>query len=206
MLIGISILAACSDEAFPADRPDDTYVLQDMLLEAVDLPVPMEQTATNTFDNVGWAQLFDVEDFDAKRNQLDARRRIVGAVRIFSWDDPIQHLGGPTLITVHSTLYEDIPAAEDSMSLFCGMPIDESTAPEVAEFWVEGIGDQSQGLILAQPPTEIGRLLDTVVCFRTGRIVHAVVQNGLEGTQDVGLSLRMAQRMFERVSAAFDEL
>ena len=204
--MGAALFAACGDEGFTADRPDDTYVLQNMLLDAIDLPIPMEQSATNTFDNAGWAQLFNVEDIDAKRNQLDARRRIVGSVRVFSWDDPIQHLGGPTLITVHSTLYEDIPAAEDSMSLFCGMPIDESTAPEVVEFWVEGIGEQSQGLILAQPPTEIGILLDTVVCFRTGRIVHAVVQNGLEGTQDVGLNLRMAERMLERVRAAFDEL
>jgi len=44
------------------------------------------------------------------------------------------------------------------------------------------------------------------VCFRTGRLVHAVTQGGLEGTQDPELSIALARRMLERVNEAFDAI
>ena len=203
---GLALLPGCVDEAVPAGLPDDAYPIEEMLLDPLDLPVPMEHETTTTFDNAGWAQLFDVEDLRAKLNQLDARGRITGTVRVFSWEDPFQHLGGPTLITTQSTLYEDVAAAERSLSLFCGTLIDERTATDVAEFWVDGIGDGVQGLIVGEQTEGIGRVVETLVCFRTGRIVHAVLQQGLDGTVDIALSVRLARRMFERVRAVLDGL
>ena len=111
-----------------------------------------------------------------------------------------------TLITTQSTLYESVEDAQASMELFCGIPVDDSTAPETETFWVDGLGDEATGFFMKPPPTELGRLIDTVVCFRTGRIVHAVVQNALDGSQDVELTVWLARRMLERVDIAFADL
>ena len=190
---GLALLAGCADtpEEFATDLPDDAYPLDDMLISLDDLPLAMENETTNTFDNGDWAQVFNVENLRAKLNQLEARGRINAAVREFSWNEPFTHLGGPALITVQSTLYADVEAAQDSMSLFCGTLVNERTATDVTEFWLDDIG---------------GRLVETVVCFRTGRIVHAVVQNGLDGTEDIALGVRIAKRMYENVRAVFADI
>lgn len=205
---GLVFLAACAgdEEQFATNLPDDEYPLEDMLLDLEDLPLAMENANTNTFDNGEWAQLFDVENLRGKVNQLEARGRIIGAVREFSWNEPFTHLGGPALITIQSTLYADVESAEDSMSLYCGSLINERTVTDYTDFWVADIGDGAEGFIVGQPTTEIGRLVETVVCFRTGRIVHAVAQNGLEGTEDIALGVRIATRMYERVRTVFADL
>jgi hypothetical protein len=51
---------------------------------------------------------------------------------------------------------------------------------------------------------DFGQLLETTVCFRTGRIVHAVIQQGLDGTQDIPLNVRLAQKMLIHINDAFD--
>ena len=206
--LGLVFLAACAgdEEQFATNLPDDEYPLEDMLLDLEDLPLAMENANTNTFDNGEWAQLFDVENLRGKVNQLEARGRIIGAVREFSWNEPFTHLGGPALITIQSTLYADVESAEDSMSLYCGSLINERTVTDYTDFWVADIGDGAEGFIVGQPTTEIGRLVETVVCFRTGRIVHAVAQNGLEGTEDIALGVRIATRMYERVRTVFADL
>ena len=206
-IVLLALVVACGDgNGYRTDRADDAYDLEAMLLTFDDLPLAMEEVATNGFDNAGWSQLFDVDDFDVKRTQLDARGRIVNAIRIFSWTDAVQHLGESTLITAQSTLYEDEEAAHDSLELFCGIPVDDSTAPETETFWVDGLGDESSGFFMRPPAGELGRLVDTVVCFRTGRIVHAVVQNALAGSEDVALAVRLARRMLERVDVEFEDL
>lgn len=205
--LGLVLFTACaSDEEFPAGLPDESYPLESMLLSLDDLPIAMDNELTNTFDNGDWAQLFNVDNLRAKVNQLEARGRINAAVREFTWNEPFTRLGGPALITVQSTLYADVESAADSMSLFCGTLIDERTATDVTEFWVAGIGDGVQGLIVGEATDEIGRLIETIVCFRTGRVVHAVLQNGLEGAEDIALSVRIAQRMYDHVRTVFDEL
>ncbi len=206
--LGLALLSACTaDEvAFPTNLPDDAYPLEDMLLDLDDLPLRMDDQDTRTFDNGDWAQLFDVDDLRGKVNQLEARGRINAAVREFTWNEPFTRLGGPALITIQSTLYADVDDAEDSLSRFCGALIDERTATDVSDFWVADIGDGAQGFILGEQTEEIGRLVETVVCFRTGRVVHAVLQNGLEGTEDIALTVRIAHRMEEHVRAVFADL
>ena len=205
---GLVFLAACAgdEEEFATDLPDDAFPLEDMLIALDDLPLAMENANTNTFDNPEWAQLFDVENLRGKLNQLEARGRITAAVREFSWKEPFAHLGGPAFITVQSTLYADVESAEDSMSLYCGTLVDERSVTDYTDFWVANIGDGAEGFIIGQPTTEIGRLVETVVCFRTGRIVHAVAQNGLEGTEDIALGVRIATRMYERIRTVFADL
>ncbi len=204
--LGFALLPACGGEEFPVGLPDDAYALETMLLDPRDLPLAMDKEMTETFDNAEWARLFDVEDLRAKLNQLDARGRINGAVRVFSREDPFQHRGLPARIIVQSTLYADVAAAAASLSLFCGTFIDERTAIDVTEFWVDTFGDGVQGLIIGEQMEGFGRTLETLVCFRTGRVVHAVLQSGLDGTADIALNVRTARRMLERVRALFDGL
>ena len=206
--LGLALLAACGEEAedFATDLPDDAYPLEDMLLDIDQLPVAFENATTSTFNNEAWAPLFNVEDLRGKVNQLEARGRINAAVREFTWNEPFTRLGGPAILTIQSTLYADIEAAEDSMGLFCGALIDERSATDVTEFWVANIGDGVQGFVHGEQTPEIGRLVETVVCFRTGRVVHAVLSNGLEGTEDIALNVRIARRMYEHVRAVFAEL
>lgn len=205
---GLALLTACGEEAedFATDLTDEAYPLEDMLLDIDQLPVPFENATTSTFNNEAWAPLFNVEDLRGKVNQLEARGRINAAVREFTWNEPFTHLGGPAILTVQSTLYADVEAAEDSMGLFCGALIDERSATDVTEFWVANIGDGVQGFVHGEQTAEIGRLVETVVCFRTGRVVHAVLSNGLEGTEDIALNVRIARRMYEHVRAVFAEL
>ena len=205
--LGLVLLTACAaEQEFAPDLPDDAYPLEEMLLSLDDLPIAMDSETTNTFDNGDWAELFNVDNLRAKRNQLEARGRVTGAVREFSWNETFTHLGGPALITMQSTLYADVEAASDSMSLFCGTLVDEPTATDVTEFWVATIGDGVQGLILGEQTEEIGRLVETVVCFRTGRVVHAVLLNGLDGTEDIALTVRIARRMYEHVRTVFEDI
>lgn len=206
-LAGVLLAACGSEEAeFATDLPDDAYPLEDMLVSLDDLPIAFDNATTSTFDNGDWAQLFNVDNLRAKVNQLEARGRINAAVREFSWNEPFTHLGGPALITVQATLYADVEAAKDSMSLFCGTLVNERTATDVTDFWVANIGDGVQGFLLGEQTEEIGRLVETVVCFRTGRVVHAVIQNGLDGTEDIALGVRIARRMYEHVRTVFEDL
>ena len=204
--LGLVLLAACaSEQEFATELPDDAYPLEDMLLDLDDLPLRMDDQSTSTFDNGDWAQLFDVDDLRGKVNQLEARGRINAAVREFSWTSAFP-LAGPWFITVQSTLYTDVDAARDSLSLFCGTVTDERTATDVSEFWVADIGDGVQGLILGEQVEGPGRIVETIVCFRTGRVVHAVLLQGLDGSEDIALSVRIARRMYEHVSAVFEDI
>ena len=204
--LGLVLLAACaSEQEFATELPDDAYPLEDMLLDLDDLPLRMDDQNTSTFDNGDWAQLFDVDDLRGKVNQLKARGRINAAVREFSWTSAFP-LAGPWFITVQSTLYTDVDAARDSLSLFCGTVTDERTATDVSEFWVADIGDGVQGLILGEQVEGPGRIVETIVCFRTGRVVHAVLLQGLDGSEDIALSVRIARRMYEHVSAVFEDI
>ena len=204
--LGLVLLAACaSEQEFATELPDDAYPLEDMLLDLDDLPLRMDDQNTSTFDNGDWAQLFNVDDLRGKVNQLEARGRINAAVREFSWTSAFP-LAGPWFITVQSTLYTDVDAARDSLSLFCGTVTDERTATDVSEFWVADIGDGVQGLILGEQVEGPGRIVETIVCFRTGRVVHAVLLQGLDGSEDIALSVRIARRMYEHVSAVFEDI
>ena len=204
--LGLVLLAACaSEQEFATELPDDAYPLEDMLLDLDDLPLRMDDQNTSTFDNGDWAQLFDVDDLRGKVNQLEARGRINAAVREFSWTSAFP-LAGPWFITVQSTLYTDVDAARDSLSLFCGTVTDERTATDVSEFWVADIGDGVQGLVLGEQVEGPGRIVETIVCFRTGRVVHAVLLQGLDGSEDIALSVRIARRMYEHVSAVFEDI
>ncbi len=203
MLAGSLMLVACSEEGYPLELGDDEYELDRMVLQLQDVPLAMDDLGTQVFANEEWAFAFDSDDTQLTEAQLDAKKRVVNVLVVFAWQNPIEHLAEPRLISAQSTLYEDEEAAVDSLDSFCGLPIDPARAPDFEEFPVDDIGDGSLGLFMYQQDPDFGQVVDTVVCFRTGRVVHAVSQTGLAGSEDVALGVRLAGRMLERVEAVF---
>lgn len=195
------LMVGCNDAGYSVDRADDDYKLEAMSLQEEDLPVGYFLQQDGAFDNEEFAVLFPVDDTDAKKRQLDAQGRIRNYIAIFSWEAPVEHFGRPLTFTAQSTLYVDVAAARDSMRMTCGLLVGDDTPLE--DFRVPALGDEGVGFRYSQQEEVIGESIDLNICFRTGRIVHAIVQSGLEGTQDIALSVRLAERMLKRVEAAF---
>ena len=194
---------ACNDGPNYAKRMgDDEVNLEAMVLANSDMPVDFLKRQEKGFDNEEWSQVFDTNDPEAKKSQLDAQGRLRNHVAYFSWEQPMEHLGHPISVTTQSTLYVDAQSAERAAKQFaCGLLVAD-TDP-INEFKVPKLGDQSVGFFVTQQQQNFGTTVDTAVCFRTGRILHAIVQSGLEGTSDVALSVKLAEKMLARVDAVY---
>ena len=201
-LIGAMIvLSACeSDRSYP-EQGDDEYNLEAMALTADDLPegFTQEEIPDPEFTNELWAEFFGTEDAAAKLAQLEAQSRVKSRVTSFQ---PAE-LGRVFRVTTFSTLYQTDKAAEDSSRKFaCGLPIDDKR--QLDPFAVPVIGQAANGFFVSNSSESGLRLVDTTICFRTGRVLHAVQQTGLPGTEDIALAVRLARRMEVRVNDAFD--
>lgn len=198
------LMAACDEgRSYPASLGDAEYNLPAMALRASDLPPGFEaqEVPDPAFDNETWSFFFETNDPEAKQAQLEAQGRLTNHVAAFSPGA----LGPVLAITNVSTLYTDAEAARQSLEKFaCGLPIND-TIP-LDPFLVPEIGDGAAGFFIRQDNDGSTTFVDTTLCFRTGRIIHAIQQTSLPGVEDIALSIRLANRMLERVNAAFDEL
>jgi len=215
ILGGMVLFWACGNSrSYPTNREDEAYDLEAMALTDADIPAGMAAIGGVKLDNQQWAQTFnpiDKAEFDARVNQLDAQGRVNGFITQYAWFEPnaqnlrdtiLPHLGRPHLFTAQSTLFTEEKLAIASTKGLCGIQAEEKDPTE--EFKVPRIGDQSAGFVTTVSLGDFGTLVETTVCFRTGRIVHAVTQQGLDGTQDIALSVRLAEKMLQRVNDAFD--
>lgn len=209
-LVGALIaVAGCGGgrASYPADLPDEAHDLEAMALRDEDMPeVGLKRRFADFFNNEEWAAVFEniVGDTAAeqKRVQLEAQGRLRGYVAAFSWDEPVRHLGKVQSIESTSTLYRDVAAASEAIRRSaCGLLI--SDAEQLEPFDVPHLGDEAAGFFRYQEEEPLGTFVETVVCFRTGRVVHAVTQGGLDGTQRVELSIELARKMLVRVNEAF---
>ncbi|MBA4179811.1 MAG: hypothetical protein C0506_04410 [Anaerolinea sp.] len=202
LLLGaMLILSACESSRDYPEKGDDEYDLEAMALTEADLPegFTKEEIPEPEFNNELWAEFFGVDDVEAKLAQLEAQSRIKSRVTSFQ---PAE-LGRIFRVTTFSTLYETEKAAEDSSRKFaCGLPIDDKQ--ELDPFAVPVIGQAANGFFVSNSSEGGLRLIDTTVCFQTGRVLHAVQQTGLPGTEDIALAVRLARRMEAHVNDAFD--
>jgi len=192
---------ACDDSQFPGSLDDERYHLEEMALQREDLPEGYVLLQEGQLDNEEFAVLFPTDDTDAKKRQLDALGRIRNHFVIYGWDEPVEHFGRPLSFTAQSTLYVDLESAVQSIRTSCGLLVDDSARFE--DFFVPDIADGGVGFSYSESQDVVGEAVELNVCFRTGRIVHAIAQSGLEGTQDIALSIRLAERMLDHVEAAF---
>lgn len=193
---------------YPVDFDDDDLNLEAMALRDQDMPERgLQRLIGDTFTNQEWASAFEQQvpfvDAAQKRIQLEAQGRVLGYLALFTWDRPIEHLGRVQQIESHSTIYTDVDAAADAIRFHaCGLLIGDDQ--QLDQFEVPELASESTGFFYETNIDTLGKLVDTVVCFRTGRVVHAVVANGLDGTQDSDLNIALARRMLSYVNATFD--
>ncbi|MDZ7729252.1 MAG: hypothetical protein U5Q44_14290, partial [Dehalococcoidia bacterium] len=111
----------------------------------------------------------------------------------FGWDTPLEHLGRTQEVRWRTTLYSGAEAASSAIAQrACGVFIGDDRPLDQLE--VPPLADESAAFAHETSRDPLGSFVDTVVCFRTGRVVHAVVQNGLDGTQDLEATLELARR------------
>ena len=191
--------SGASSHGYPVTFADDKYDLSQLTLDESDIPTGFSQKQSSTFDNTAWADIVGQDDPEAKKNQLDSQGRLTSAAKIFSWDNPLEHLGTTYQITSQSTLYVSVDAATNAMKLLCDLPIDEKNQSQ--EIKAITLGDQTTVLIVSETLPNFGISKDSVVCIRTGRIVNAVVESGLDGTQDITRTVALAKRALVHVNA-----
>jgi hypothetical protein len=196
------LLSACGDgRSYPADRSDEEYDLGAMALHQEDLPGGFDAGELDDpeFDNARWVDVFDTDDPEGKLAQLDAQGRLRSYVSAFQPGE----LGRIFSITAVSTLYTDVDSAKRSAAQYgCGLPIDDKVA--TTPFDVPRVGDDSTGFFIRNESANGLTTVDTNLCFRTGRVLHAIQQTGLPGTEDVALAVRLAERWLTRIDDAFD--
>lgn len=200
-LVGWALTSDGDGSSYSLTQPDEDYDLEGMQLRNVDLPLGIQFVEGGGFDNNDWALLLSPDNPDTARAQLQAQGRVRNHVAYYTWENPLEHLGETISVTTQSTLYVDEDTARESIRGFCGMLLDERSP--IVEFDVPRIGDEAAGFQVRQPNQTFGTTLETVICFRTGRVVHAVSQAGLQGADDLALSVRLAQRMLRRVDDVF---
>lgn len=204
------LLGACGDDSptYASDLADQDYDLAAMQLEDEDMPHEgMAMVLEDAFSNEEWAQLFVAQDpqleLEQKQIQIEAQGRGTGHLALFTWDEPARNLGKVLQVESHAILYADEESARDALRLrSCGLLIgdDEPLEP----FDVPQVADESTGFFHESELGTLGKAVDTVVCFRTGRVVHAVLAHGLDGTQDIDGTLEMARRKLNHVDGAFE--
>ncbi|WP_322797038.1 hypothetical protein [Tepidiforma sp.] len=205
LLAGVLVLAlglaaaGCGDDGprYPTGLSDDAYDLEAMSLRAEDLPAGFEKQAPGEFLNEAWANVFETDDVEAKLRQLEAQGRLRNYVSLFG----PAGLGPVLAVTAISTLYTDETAAQRSLEEFgCGLPLENTVLLE--PLLVPEIGDGASGFMVRQFEEGNPTFVDTTVCFRTGRVIHALQATSVAGVEDVGFVIRLAERMEERVAAA----
>ncbi len=198
------LLTACDGgRDYPASFGDSDYDLAAMALRAIDLPAGFEaqDVPDPAFDNESWAFFFETNDPEAKQAQLEAQGRLTNHVAAFA----PAGLGRVLAVTNVSTLYTDAEAARQSLEKFaCGLPINDSI--QLEPFLVPNIGDGAAGFFVRQENDGSTTFVDTTLCFRTGRIVHAIQQTSIPGVEDIALGIRLANSQLERVDAEFKDL
>lgn len=213
-LAGMACGGDDDSRSYPVDLADDDHDLSAMQLTEADMwPIEARDgdelvlILNDAFSNEEWAGAFAAQNQDAdpaqKQSQVEAQGRVDGYFGLFAWEEPLAHLGHTQEVQSHTTLYEDVEAASDAIAQrACGIFLGDDRPLSALE--VPGMADESAAFEHEMAQDPLGNFVDTVVCFRTGRVVHAVVQNGLDGTDDLESALAMAQRKLEYVNAAYD--
>lgn len=228
--VGFALLAASSAFAvacggdngvnYDVDIPDDEFDLAAMQIVEADLPAELREGGGNpglelvvedAFSNEEWARAFEAQIpeilADQKLTQLEAQGRINGHLALFTWQNPTEHLGKIQQVESHAMLYRDAESAANAIALrACGLIVADSQ--QLDQFDVPQLADESAGFSFTTSvgagEFSLGLARETVVCARTGRLVHAIVQYGLDGTPDEELGVELMRRKLDYVDAAIE--
>lgn len=215
--VAVTLVACGSDRTYTDQKADGDYHLDEMQLDASDLPpgLTAQDLPNHEFDNAAWVDLFQSADPAGGQKQLDAQGRLLGYVATFAADQLGRVLGVTTFSTLYATADDARKAqgtnATDNVSQpGCGIPLNDAVIVE--PFDVPKVADGAVGFFTPnydsnpQDPNQAhgGTLRDTNICFRTGRILHVVQVESIPGVEDIALVVRLADRMLLHVNDSFD--
>ena len=107
-----------------------------------------------------------------------------------------------------STLYTNVDKAEKGAAGYCGVPAQDAAPANTARFSVPKLGDEATGFFVTEQRADASgnpqTFTDTTLCFRTGRILHAVQTTSVPGAEDIATTVRLAQAMLGHVNDTFD--
>jgi len=202
-LLLMAITACTGGRTYPTNLPDSAYNLGAMALQQSDVPASLHesQLAQHEYDNAAWAKVLNASAPAATQKDLtDNIGRVRGWVTAFQASQYQKVFA----ITAISTLYTTVAKAEQQLAGYCGVPSSKPAPPASDRFVVPKIGDQATGFFVTVNNTQGQQFIDTTICFRTGRILHAIQSTGLPGTEDVAAAIGLAQAMLQHVNDAFD--
>lgn len=203
--LGLTLVACDSGRTYDDKKADGDYHLDEMSLTTQDVPTELsesDQLPQHEFDNADWSNVVGSDDPEAAEKSLDAQGRIRNYVALF-----VQAAQSRVLnITAVSTLYTTVALAKEAEQpqpkQACGIPESE-TAITVA-FDVPKLGDESIAFLAHLDNSPGAPVTEVTICFRTGRILHAVQGISVPGPSDAGLVLTMAEKMLQHVNDSFD--
>jgi hypothetical protein len=203
-LLLLGVAACTSSRTYSTSRPDKDYDLAAMAPTPKELPAGLAPAVLtqHEYSNADWvttlrtAQILDPNgDEKAQTKQLDEEGRVRSWVSVYQ-PAGLQRIIGVTTV---STLYKSADAAEKAMDgELCGLPL--STSQEVGPLSVPKLADGSTGFQTVAP----GGLVDSTLCFRTGRILHGIQETNVPGTEDFGSLIQIGQDMVTRINGVLD--
>lgn len=182
-----------------ADKGDGEFDLPAMQLAQEDLPAGFSEGQSFDFSNEDWAGIINQDDPESAQRGLEAEGRIRNLLSVYQAEQPGRTLG----IFSISTVYSDDAAASRSVELYCGLPVNQATNIDSHPLAVPRFGDESAGFI-ANGVMSSEQLKETTMCFRTGRVVHALSLASYPGVEDVALAVRLTEKLESRVNDYYD--
>jgi len=206
-LLLITTAAACGNgRTYSTTKADASYNLGAMALRQSDVPSGLaEQAVVHDYDNAAWAKIMGATDATAETKDLTDN---VGRVRSY-----VAAFSAPQIQKVYevigiSTLYTTVDKAEKQIAGYCGVPATAAAPAAAARFSVPKIGDEATGFFVTEQRADASgnpqTFTDTTLCFRTGRILHAVQTTSVPGAEDIATTVRLAQLMLGHVNDTFD--
>jgi hypothetical protein len=203
-LVLFGVAACTSSRNYSMTRPDKDYDLAAMALTEQEMPGGLKPAVLNQHDysNADWvatlrtAQIIDPSgDATKQTKQLDDEGRISNWVSVYS----AASLGRIIGVTTVSTLYKTAGQADTAMAKdLCGLPLD--TTQQTAPLAVPRMADATSGF----QTVANGGLVNSTLCIRTGRIIHAIQETNVPGTEDFAALIQMGEDMVTRVNGVLD--
>ncbi|MGH2631854.1 MAG: hypothetical protein ACRDG3_00465 [Tepidiformaceae bacterium] len=206
-LLLVTTLAACGNSrSYPTASADASYNLGAMSLQEHDMPTGLqEQAVVHDYDNAAWAKIMGATDEAAEAKDLTDN---VGRVRSY-----VSAFSAPEIQKIYevigiSTLYNNVAKAQAQAAGYCGVPATDAAPDPSTRFSVPKMGDQATGFFVTEQRADASgnpqTFTDTTLCFRTGRILHAVQTTSVPGAEDIATTVRLAQAMLGHVNDTFD--
>jgi len=206
-LLLIAVAAACGNgRSYTTTKADSSYNLGAMALQQNDMPSGLaEQQVIHDYDNNAWAKIMGATDEAAEAKDLTDN---VGRVRSY-----VSAFSAPEIQKIYevigiSTLYTTVDKAEKQAAGYCGVPAADAAPADTARFSVPKLGDEATGFFVTEQRADASgnpqTFTDTTLCFRTGRILHAVQTTSVPGAEDIATTVRLAQAMLGHVNDTFD--